>query len=68
MATRPKAGGLMPAHNPPPTIAPNFGTQAVSVSLDSPKEQTFKIIGNDLIARVEYGQTMGGGNVGTGLT
>jgi hypothetical protein len=54
----------------PPQLAPNFGTQTAmekSFSFDLPKEQTFKIIGNDLIARVEYGSTMAG-DVGTGLT
>jgi len=59
--------GKMAPPQPPPQIAPNFGTQnAYERSFSLPKEQTFKIMGNDLIARVDYGSTMAG-DVGTGL-
>ena len=59
--------GKMAPPPQPPQIAPNFGTQnAYERSFSLPKEQTFKIMGNDLIARVDYGSTMAG-DVGTGL-
>lgn len=61
----PKAGGLMPAHNPPPTPTPNFGTQRETNELlkgilgATSNEKT--IVTDSQVKRISYTGGLGGG-------